>query len=59
MRGIRPNLCWCTSIEDSNKVESAGAEKSSFLVWVLEVVNSCLRFVLQYLARQTSRVRGG
>src|ERR1035437_4640923 len=24
MRGIRPNLCWCTSIEDSNRVESAG-----------------------------------
>ena len=24
MRGIRPNLSWCTSIEDSNRVESAG-----------------------------------
>src|SRR6266852_6427523 len=24
MRGIRPNLCWCTSIEDSNSVDSAG-----------------------------------
>src|SRR5260370_31202650 len=24
MRGIRPNLCRCTWIEDSNRVESAG-----------------------------------
>jgi RNA-directed DNA polymerase len=56
MRGIRPNLCWCTSIEDSNRVESAGRKRHRHdpVKEQQKTLNAKLRGHYQYYGRPTN-----